>query len=152
MSNADFSQIINFFLLGLRGARCVFDDTLVCFGNYKIARLLSYRTMWKKVRASPPQDARAGENRTFFFWHVGDDMVNKFLVLLERKRMPIKKCKLAEKEGSFKIDDVVEKITSKLIRRHPHVFDKDTPQTEDLSVIMNRWQAIKRKEKEVQRN
>ena len=30
--------------------------------------------------------------------------------------------RVAEEEGSFTIDDVVEQVHAKLIRRHPHVF------------------------------
>lgn len=52
---------------------------------------------------------------------------------------------IAAEEGRFTIDDVVERITEKIRRRHPHVFGDahaDTPQE-----VITRWDAIKREEK-----
>ena len=53
--------------------------------------------------------------------------------------------RLAEEEGSFAFGDVVEAITAKMIRRHPHVFgearDLDPAQVKQL------WHAIKAQEK-----
>lgn len=53
--------------------------------------------------------------------------------------------RMAEEEGSFAFPDVVEAITSKLIRRHPHVFGE----TRDLSPIEVKalWHRIKAQEK-----
>ncbi|AJY48284.1 nucleoside triphosphate pyrophosphohydrolase [Martelella endophytica] len=53
--------------------------------------------------------------------------------------------RMAEEEGLFSFDDVVHAVTSKMIRRHPHVFarnDADTPEAVKLQ-----WDAIKRQEK-----
>lgn len=48
---------------------------------------------------------------------------------------------IAEEEGLFSINDVIESISSKLIRRHPHVFsDLKVKNTED---VMEHWEAIK---------
>jgi nucleoside triphosphate diphosphatase len=53
--------------------------------------------------------------------------------------------RLAEEEGSFGFADVVEAITEKLIRRHPHVFGE----ARDLSpdTVRRLWEEIKRDEK-----
>ncbi|MFJ5368552.1 nucleoside triphosphate pyrophosphohydrolase [Bosea sp. CER48] len=53
--------------------------------------------------------------------------------------------RMAEEEGSFAFPDVVEAITSKLIRRHPHVFGD----TRDLSPaeVKVLWHRIKAEEK-----
>ncbi|WP_409303651.1 nucleoside triphosphate pyrophosphohydrolase [Peribacillus sp. SCS-155] len=48
---------------------------------------------------------------------------------------------IAEDQGIFTIDDVIEGITSKMIRRHPHVFENAAADTaEDVKV---NWQKIK---------
>lgn len=51
---------------------------------------------------------------------------------------------LAKEAGKFTIDDVVENLTEKLIRRHPHVFgDSDAKTIEEVEA---QWQAIKKQE------
>lgn len=52
---------------------------------------------------------------------------------------------LARKEGTFAIDDVVEAIVSKLVRRHPHVFGDASAENKD--VVLNNWEKIKAAEK-----
>ncbi len=60
---------------------------------------------------------------------------------------------LAREEGRFEFDGVVDSITRKLIRRHPHVFPTgdlyaplDTPRlTEDQ--VKHRWEEIKAQER-----
>ena len=48
---------------------------------------------------------------------------------------------IAEERGLFTLDDVVESITDKLIRRHPHVFsDKKINSSEDQ---IDEWENIK---------
>jgi tetrapyrrole methylase family protein/MazG family protein len=52
---------------------------------------------------------------------------------------------IGEDDGYFSIDDVIESISAKMIRRHPHVFgDKSAKNSEE--VIQN-WQEIKSLEK-----
>ncbi|MBB6061663.1 tetrapyrrole methylase family protein/MazG family protein [Thermosipho japonicus] len=48
---------------------------------------------------------------------------------------------IASEEGKFSIDDVIDAISEKLIRRHPHVFGNE----KDFSYI--RWEKIKAQEK-----
>jgi tetrapyrrole methylase family protein/MazG family protein/ATP diphosphatase len=52
---------------------------------------------------------------------------------------------LARQEGSFAIDDVIEAIVDKLVRRHPHVFG-DVAVTGSSEVLAN-WEKLKAKEK-----
>jgi nucleoside triphosphate diphosphatase len=53
--------------------------------------------------------------------------------------------RMAEEQGSFAFADVVQAITEKLIRRHPHVFgDKGGMSTGEVNV---QWDAIKAQEK-----
>lgn len=52
---------------------------------------------------------------------------------------------IAKEEGLFTLDDVIEGITEKMIRRHPHVFGKDT--VSDTGEILTNWAQIKKQEK-----
>src|SRR5215831_9537846 len=52
---------------------------------------------------------------------------------------------LARREGSFAIDDVVEAIVEKLVRRHPHVFGDVS--VSGSSEVLTNWEKIKAKEK-----
>ena len=53
--------------------------------------------------------------------------------------------RMAEEEGAFAFPDVVEAITAKLIRRHPHVFTQAA--TRDPEAIKRMWVEIKAQEK-----
>ncbi len=52
---------------------------------------------------------------------------------------------IAEGHGTFTIQDVMDSLRDKLIRRHPHVFGTEIAETSE-DVIKN-WEAIKQKEK-----
>jgi MazG family protein len=52
---------------------------------------------------------------------------------------------IAREESRFDIDDVIEKVTVKLIRRHPHVFG--TSKVRDPAGVVRQWDAIKLEEK-----
>ena len=52
---------------------------------------------------------------------------------------------IASEEGLFRIDDVIEAINRKLIRRHPHVFGDETARTSGR--VVERWEQIKAEEK-----
>jgi nucleoside triphosphate diphosphatase len=52
---------------------------------------------------------------------------------------------MAEEAGDFGFGDIVEAITAKMIRRHPHVFGDAA--TADAKVVKARWEAIKAEEK-----
>ncbi|MBC7333716.1 MAG: nucleoside triphosphate pyrophosphohydrolase [Actinobacteria bacterium] len=53
---------------------------------------------------------------------------------------------IAAERGAFDIVQVLKSIISKLIRRHPHVFEGKT--VESCSEILANWEDIKRKERE----
>ncbi|WP_230532623.1 nucleoside triphosphate pyrophosphohydrolase [Microvirga roseola] len=57
--------------------------------------------------------------------------------------------RMAEEQGAFAFPDVVEAITRKLIRRHPHIFGS----AKDLSPaeVKSLWDSIKREEKQERR-
>lgn len=52
---------------------------------------------------------------------------------------------MAKEQGSFTIDDVLERLSRKLTDRHPHVFG-DT-RAESASAVVRNWEAIKAEEK-----
>lgn len=53
-------------------------------------------------------------------------------------------CQLAEEEGLFAMDDVINSIVNKMVRRHPHVFgDKDLKTSAQVSEW---WEEHKRSE------
>ena len=51
---------------------------------------------------------------------------------------------LAAKENRFTLKDVLNHITTKLIRRHPHVFGEK--KIEDSEEVLKQWEAIKKVE------
>ncbi|WP_160004240.1 nucleoside triphosphate pyrophosphohydrolase [Rhizobium sp. 18055] len=53
--------------------------------------------------------------------------------------------RMAEEAGDFSFGDVVEAITKKMIRRHPHVFARSDADTPDAVKIQ--WDEIKQAEK-----
>lgn len=60
---------------------------------------------------------------------------------------------IAEEEGLFTLDDVIDGISKKMVRRHPHVFEPDgTPLKgrEPDPANLKSWQEIKAAEKENQ--
>ncbi|MDE5909756.1 MAG: MazG family protein [Lachnospiraceae bacterium] len=52
---------------------------------------------------------------------------------------------IAEEEGLFTMDDVIQGISEKMIRRHPHVFGEET--VSDSGEVLDKWSDIKKKEK-----
>ena len=51
---------------------------------------------------------------------------------------------IATEESRFTVADVIERISAKMIRRHPHVFGEDTAQT--AGEVLRNWEAIKEAE------
>ena len=52
---------------------------------------------------------------------------------------------LAAESGEFQLSDVIQKINSKLIQRHPHVFG--SVRVKDSGEALVNWEALKKKEK-----
>ena len=49
-------------------------------------------------------------------------------------------------KGYFSIKDVINNLSKKLIRRHPHVFEKDS-ETNSIKLIEKNWTKIKQQER-----
>ncbi len=52
---------------------------------------------------------------------------------------------LAQEEGAFTLDDVIDGITDKIIRRHPHVFGEIKAENSDE--VLKNWENIKQQER-----
>ena len=52
---------------------------------------------------------------------------------------------IAKEQGHFVIDDVVEAIHTKMVRRHPHVFGNVS--AEDSAAVLRNWEAMKQEER-----
>jgi tetrapyrrole methylase family protein/MazG family protein len=52
---------------------------------------------------------------------------------------------IAEQEGRFAVEDVIEAINEKMIRRHPHVFGE--AQADDSAAVLKQWHEIKQAER-----
>ena len=53
--------------------------------------------------------------------------------------------RIAEEEGNFTMEDVVDEICEKMIRRHPHVFENASAENAKESLVL--WEDIKKQEK-----
>ncbi len=56
--------------------------------------------------------------------------------------------RMAEEAGHFDFGDVVGSICDKMIRRHPHVFDRDAEKLADAVAQTVAWEEHKRRERE----
>ena len=52
---------------------------------------------------------------------------------------------MAKEQGSFSIDDVLDRLANKLVDRHPHVFGEVKAETS--SDVLRNWEAFKAEEK-----
>ena len=52
---------------------------------------------------------------------------------------------IGEEEGFFSVEDVIESLSRKMIRRHPHVFGEETAKTAEE--VVENWESIKKMEK-----
>jgi MazG family protein len=53
--------------------------------------------------------------------------------------------RVANERGEFNIDDVIEEVHAKMVRRHPHVFGD--VEAGDTAEVLRNWEAIKAEEK-----
>lgn len=53
--------------------------------------------------------------------------------------------RLAKERGEFTIDDVIDQVHEKMVRRHPHVFG--ATKAGDSTEVLRNWEAIKAEEK-----
>jgi MazG family protein len=57
---------------------------------------------------------------------------------------------LTAERGDFTVADALDEVSEKLVRRHPHVFQRDDPASAGVdtpSVVKTRWDAIKVQER-----
>ena len=52
---------------------------------------------------------------------------------------------MAKEEGHFSIDDVLDRLSNKLVTRHPHVFGDVKAETS--AQVLRNWEAIKQQER-----
>jgi nucleoside triphosphate diphosphatase len=71
--------------------------------------------------------------------HLKDELGDLLLQVVFHARM-------AEEQGAFAFGDVVEAITTKLIRRHPHVFADEDGKTAEA--VKGLWERIKAQERD----
>ena len=53
---------------------------------------------------------------------------------------------IAKEEGFFTMEDVVNEVATKMVRRHPHVFGEAS--VDSSSQVLAKWEEIKKQEKE----
>lgn len=53
---------------------------------------------------------------------------------------------MAEERGAFRLRQVIERVSDKMVRRHPHVFGEDGASTS--GEVLRNWEAIKARERE----
>jgi MazG family protein len=52
---------------------------------------------------------------------------------------------MAQEQGSFTIDDILDTLSNKLVHRHPHVFGD--VKADDSAAVLKNWEALKAEEK-----
>ena len=71
-----------------------------------------------------------------------NDMENLCEELGDQLLLILLQCSIARENGSFSLDDVIQKAAEKMIRRHPHVFPDENGEKHEAD-----WDEIKRQEK-----
>lgn len=74
-------------------------------------------------------------------WRRTDDSANLREELGDMLFLILLQCEIAREEGVFDFSDVVQAISEKMVRRHPHVFAKEEGQA------VPDWNEIKKAEK-----
>jgi len=62
---------------------------------------------------------------------------------------PVFHAAVAEERGAFTMEEILEAINDKLVRRHPHVFGEEVIESSQAQVA--NWEKIKKEEKGVER-
>ncbi len=102
-------------------------------------RAQTFDTMIKCVKDETAEVVDAIENKDY------DNLCEELGDLLLQVLM---NAEIASEEGLFTFSDVVQILTEKLIRRHPHVFgDAIKPTTPEDSIAL--WRSVKEKEKAI---
>jgi MazG family protein len=53
---------------------------------------------------------------------------------------------IAEERGAFRLSQIIERVSDKMVRRHPHVFGEEDAST--AGEVLRSWEAIKARERE----
>src|SRR5512139_811328 len=53
---------------------------------------------------------------------------------------------IAQERGAFDLGRIIERVSEKMVRRHPHVFGEDAAATS--GAVLRNWEAIKARERE----
>ena len=103
----------------------------------------TYESMKKCVTDEAAEVVEAIDNK---------DFVNLMEELGDLLLQVIMYADMAAERGEFTLEDVVDELAKKMIRRHPHVFGDEDLITKEYSEVMSRgvslWNAIKLKEKQ----
>lgn len=100
---------------------------------YEVAEVLDE---WQAAQGDGASGAAAGADE--FAEHLAEELGDLLLqVYLQAE--------IADEEGYFSLADIYQSITTKLIRRHPHVFGDVT--VRDAEHVVRNWEAIKRQER-----
>ena len=75
----------------------------------------------------------------------GNDSANFREELGDLLLLIVMHAEIARESGRFDINGVLEDVTEKLIRRHPHVFGRSDAR--DSGAVLKQWESIKRAEK-----
>ena len=70
-----------------------------------------------------------------------DDMAGLAEELGDLVLLVAMQAQIAEEEGSFRIEDVNDEVSRKLVRRHPHVFGEIVAETPDA--VIATWEGVK---------
>lgn len=54
-------------------------------------------------------------------------------------------CQIAKERGDFTVEDVIEGVSAKMIRRHPHVFGDEKVESVEEGLAL--WNRVKEQEK-----
>lgn len=52
---------------------------------------------------------------------------------------------IAEEQEEFKLEDIIQEVSDKMVHRHPHVFG--TKKVKDSEEVLKNWEELKREEK-----
>lgn len=96
----------------------------------------SHRTLLKHLFSEAREVKEAIKNNDFE--NLKEELGDILLQVIFHSRV-------AEESGHFSIADVVDEISRKLIRRHPHVFGDEKLKT--ANDVLRRWKEIKLQEK-----
>lgn len=56
-------------------------------------------------------------------------------------------CVIKSETNQFTVISVIDKLTDKLIKRHPHVFKDDGKKIQNADEVLSQWDSIKQKDK-----